>query len=520
MATPQEKLAQSLEVLHSLQEQGITAVRSSNLTRTHRERLCQNGFLQEVIKGWYIPTRPDETTGDSTAWYASFWAFCAAYLQHLKGDNWCLSPEQSLALHAENWSVPKQLLVRALKARNNVTALPHDTSLLDLRSSLPDDSDIVVEENLRLFSLPAALISCTPRTYMQNPTDMRTALSMIGDSSEVLDKLLEGGHSTKAGRLAGAFRNIGRDRIADEIVNTMQAAGYKVTEEDPFDTPAPIILSTREQSPYVNRIRLMWQTMREQVIERFPESPGIPRDKKTYLKQVEDIYVADAYHSLSIEGYRVSPELIERVRSGNWNPDTDESDVEHHNALAARGYWQAYQEVRISIEKVLNGENPGTIADNDHRIWYREMFTPSITAGILQPADLAGYRNGPVYIRKSMHVPPRRQAVGHAMAALFELLTEETEPSVRIVLGHFIFVYIHPYMDGNGRMGRFLMNTMFASGGYPWTVVPVEKRNIYMAALEEASVNQNIEIFTNFLAGLVSEQEGHKPVIKVPPSHQ
>jgi Fic family protein len=44
--------------------------------------------------------------------------------------------------------------------------------------------------------------------------------------------------------------------------------------------------------------------------------------------------------------------------------------------------------------------------------------------------------------------------------------------SVRVVLGHFVFVYIHPYIDGNGRMGRFLMNLMLASGGYPWAVIP------------------------------------------------
>ena len=37
--------------------------------------------------------------------------------------------------------------------------------------------------------------------------------------------------------------------------------------------------------------------------------------------------------------------------------------------------------------------------------------------------------------------------------------------AVRAVLGHFFFVYIHPYMDGNGRMGRFVLNAMLASGG-------------------------------------------------------
>ena len=504
MSKPSDKLAGSLEALHKLQEQGNIAIRSAELSRTHRERLCQNGFLQEVIKGWYIPARPDETAGESTAWYASFWKFCAAYLNHLKGNEWCLSPEQSLSIHAENWTVPKQLLIRATKARNNITALPHDTSLLDIRTAIPSKKDIAEKDGIRLFSLPAALVSCSASAFQQNPTDIRAALSMVGDSSEILEHLLEGGHSTIAGRLAGAFRNIGRTRIADDIVQTMRAAGYTIRETDPFDAQSPITLSSRAQSPYVNRIRLMWQEMRESVIHEFPAAPGLPRDIASYLKQVEDAYLADAYHSLSIEGYQVSPQLIEQVRSGNWNPDLHEDDRNQHNALAARGYWQAYNAVRQSIEKILAGENPGGVIDNDHRTWYREMFTPSVTAGILRPGDLAGYRNGPVYIRRSMHVPPSCESVRDAMPAYFDLLREETEASVRVVLGHFIFVYIHPYIDGNGRMGRFLMNAMLASGGYPWMIVPVEKRTEYMTALEDASTGQNIKPFARFLAGLVN----------------
>lgn len=503
MAKPSEKLAQSLEILHQLQEHGMVAIRSGDLTRTHRERLCKNGFLQEVIKGWYIPARPDETAGESTAWYASFWPFCAAYLEHLKGKDWCLSPEQSLSIHAENWTVPKQLLVRAIKARNNITILPHDTSLLDIRSSLPSDKEIVEKDGLRLFSLSAALIACSPRTFAQNPTDIRAALSIVSDASVVLQPLLEGGHSTIAGRLAGAFRNIGRDHIADNIISTMRSAGYEVRENDPFKTQIIISFSAHELSPCANRIRLMWQEMRGQIIEHFPVAPGVPKNTKAYLKQVEDIYVTDAYHSLSIEGYRVNRELIKKVQSGGWNPESIKNDREQHDAMAARGYWQAYQVVRDSIEKILGNTNPGTVAHNDHSTWYREMFAPGVAAGILRPSDLAGYRNAPVFIRRSMHVPPSREAVRDAMPALFDLLQGETEPSVRVVLGHFIFVYIHPYIDGNGRMGRFLMNVMLASGGYPWVVVPVEQRAEYMAALEEASLNQNIIPFTDFLAALV-----------------
>jgi Fic family protein len=221
-------------------------------------------------------------------------------------------------------------------------------------------------------------------------------------------------------------------------------------------------------------------------------------------------------HSLSIEGYRANAELIERVRSGAWNPDDKENNREHRNALAARGYWQAYQAVQESLEKILVGENQGTVVDEDHGKWYGELFGPSVTAGIISAVDLAGYRNGPVYIRRSMHVPPPREAVRDCMPALFDLLSEEPEPAVRVVLGHFIFVYIHPYVDGNGRMGRFLMNTMLASGGYPWTVIPVEERNEYMAALEEASVDGNIGPFAEFLARLVADGTKGKSIPKVP----
>ena len=515
MATPSEKLAQSLEILKTLQDRGVVAVRASDLTRVHRERLVKNGFLLEVMKGWYIPSRPDEAAGESTAWYALFWDFCAAYLEERFGQEWCLSPEQSLLLHVGNRVVPAQLLVRTPKGGNKPTALPYDTSVLDVRAAVPARKDMTMLDGLRLYSLPAALVACSASFFTFNPTDARAALSMVRDASDVLARLLDGGHSTVAGRLAGAFRNIERARIADDILKTMRAADYDVRESDPFETKIALALPAREMSPHVNRIRLMWHNMREPIIGRFPQAPGRPNDVEAYLKHVEDIYVTDAYHSLSIEGYRVSPALIERVRSGNWNPDLNEDDREHHNALAARGYWQAYQAVRASVSRVLGNENPGTVADEDHGTWYREMFTPSVTAGLLKPADLAGYRSGQVYIRRSMHVPLEWNAVRDAMPAFLELLSEEIEPAARVVLGHFVFVYIHPYMDGNGRMGRFLMNLLLAAGGYPWTVIPVEKRDEYMAALEEASVGQNIEPFCDFLARLVEDGLKGEPTAAV-----
>jgi len=507
MAALSERLAESLAALKELQDNGQVAVRASNLTRAHRERLLKNGFIREVMKGWYVPTRPDEPTGESTSWYASFWGFCAAYLTERFGDEWCLSPEQSLSIHTGNWSVPKQLLVRSPKGGNKPTGLLFDTSIFDLRLALPPKEDMETKDGLRLFTLPASLIGCSPSHFTARPIELRAGLVMIRDASDLLNRLLAGGRSTIAARLAGAMRNIGRDQMADNIVKTMQAAGYTVNESDPFEDSTPITFSARETSPYVNRMRMSWARMRADVVKVFPPAPGLVKNKAAYMKQVDDVYVSDAYNSLSIEGYKVSAELIERVRSGKWNPDSIKSDQNHRDALAARGYWQAFQSVRQSIEKVLAKESAGAVAGRDHVTWYRELFAPSVTAGILRPADLAGYRNGPVYIRRSMHVPPSTDAVRDLMPTFFDLLEEESDPAVRVVLGHFMFVYIHPYLDGNGRMGRFLMNVMLAAGGYPWTIVPLERRSDYMAALESASVGEDIKPFAKFLAELVSRKK-------------
>ena len=503
MATPGEKLAESLAALEAVQAKGMVAIRSRMLSRTHRERLTKAGFLQEVMKGWYIATRPEEAKGESTAWYAAFWDFCAAYLNERFGNLWSLSPEQSLLLHAGNRSIPRQLLVRAPGARNKVTAFPFDTSLLETRATIPGAKLAHKIDGLRTFALSSALVAVGPAFFRQHPTEARVGLTMVYSASEVLEILLAGGHTVVAGRLAGAFRNIGRDRVADDIAKTMRSADYGVREHDPFDELPAFEGARQSDPPHVTRMRLTWRTMREGIVATFPEGPGQTANPEAYLETVDELYVEDAYHSLSIEGYRVSPELIERVRGGVWNPDLHAGDSEQRDAMAARGYYEAFQTVKKTIADILKGKNPSTAVEDDHSSWYRELFAPSVRAGILMAADLAGYRNFQVYIRNAKHVPPRHEAVRDLMPAFFEALREEPNAAVRGVLGHFMFVYIHPYRDGNGRIARFLMNAMLASGGYPWIVIPTERRTEYMDALEAASTDSDITPFAKFIATLL-----------------
>jgi len=502
---PHEKLAASLAKLKELQADGRRVFQSSAFGRPDRERLTRQGFLREVIKGWLISSAPGTAKGDSTPWYASFWQFCALYCESRFGKDWHLSPEQSLLLHAESTVIPAQVVIYTPKGTNNTVKLLFGTSLYDLKQSdLPPAEELTAKDGLRLFTAAAALTRVPESFFTRHPVEVQVVLAGIRDSSEVLPRLLSGGHSAIAGRLAGAFRRTGRSAIADDIMKTMKGAGYDLRETDPFATEQTFGTIKTGVAPIVGRMQAQWETLRQPVIDAFPKAPGLPKDKDAYLHFVDEIYKSDAYHSLSIEGYRVTPELIERVREGNWRPDNDEDDRKNRDALAARGYWQAFQNVKESVAAIIVGKPAGETVRTAHRDWYRELFQPSVQAGLIGAQALAGYRNQPVFLRGSRHVPPRAEVLPDAMPALFDLLEQEEVPAVRAVLGHWMFGYIHPYPDGNGRIARFLMNAMLASGGYPWTVIRVEDRDAYLASLEKASVDGDISPFAEFIAERVS----------------
>lgn len=501
MATPNEKLAAALEELRQLQRDGTRVFASDELTRTARERLVHHGFLQEVMKGWLISASPSAQPGDTTPWFASFWEFCRRYCEASFGQAWHLSPEQSLLLHAENTSIPSQVIIYSPDANNNRIDLPFETSLFAVKQRvLPPASELTVKHEVRVFTAEAALVRVPGSMFVEQPIEAQVVLAGIRDPSALLARLLGGGHAVVAGRLAGALRRLGRAAIADEIIAAMTAADHDVRETDPFHAAPPLVPSRRVVPAIVARLQTLWASARDAVRAELPRPRGRRATPAAYLRQVDEVYALDAYHSLSIEGYQVTPALVERVATGAWDPDRQPADRESANALAARGYWLAFQRVRDTVQHLLGPGGDIELLRTAHRTWYRDMFSPHVAAGLLEPAMLAGYRTQPVYLRGSRHVPPRAEAVRDAMPALFDLIEREPEPGIRAVLGHWLFGYIHPFPDGNGRIARFLMNALLASGGYPWTVIRVEDRAEYLAALEAASTAGQVLPFARFVA--------------------
>lgn len=521
-----ERLAAALRHLKGILEVRPGVVMAQDLGSQDRSVLVDAGFLRAVIKGWYVCSNPADGLGDSTAWYANFWGFVAGYLERRFGDRYCLSPEASVLLHTGYTVVPRQLVVVIEGNVTDVVHLPFDTSILiypdpkrlpkksgEVAAATANNADKKAQANtlattsepaaciegLRIWSVADALCRCGPQFFKAHRREAEIALAMVRDVSQLIVALTDLGNRSAAARIAGALEFVGRKAESQILLKALSEPGQKLYSSNPFDAPTPSLVGSRERSPYVLRLRAMWQDWREAVIAGFPSAPGLPSKPAEFLKRVQERYVADAYNSLSIEGYQVTDELIERVASGAWSPDDNEQHKQDRDALAARGYFQTFGAVKQTLAQILGGADVSDAVRFGHQLWYAELFGPAVSAGILQPHQIAGYRSGPVFIRNSMHTPLPRDAILDSLDELWRLIGQEPEASVRAVLGHHLFVFIHPYFDGNGRIGRFLMNALFASGGYPWTVVRVARRKTYMQALESASVQGDINPLVKFL---------------------
>lgn len=505
-------LTAALRALKRLQEKHNGVVESSDFKDdAQRAVLVDTGFLRPVMKGWYICSSPSDNDGDTTAWYASFWAFVSGYLGKRFGKRYCLNPEASLMLHTGNTTVPRQVTCVTIDSGTSTVNLPFDTSML----VYPDKNRVptarVEVRGLQVWPVAEALCLAGPSFFVNNPREAEIALATIRNASELLPTLLAGDKMvTAAGRLAAAFEFVKRPDESERIRKAFAQFKVALKLVNPFELAEPTISPGKERSPYVLRLRSMWAGWRQDVINVFPPAPDLENQSASYLAQVDERYVSDAYNSLSIEGYRVTDELIERVARGDWNPDGNPENDKTRNALAARGYYQAFQAVKQSIGKVLAKDNASLVAKRDHHDWYAELFGPSVTAGIIEASQLAGYRRGPIFIRNSMHTPLPSDAILDSLEALWDLLEAETEACVRAVLGHHLFVFVHPYYDGNGRIGRFLMNTLLASGGYPWTVIRMSRRDEYMKALEAASVKGQITPLAEFISQEMREWTPHR----------
>jgi len=488
-----------------------------NIKPKQQALLIKNGYLKKIIKGWYLldADLSVQKTGESALWYESMWVFIEQYLSSRFDANYWLSSEASLDLLTDNNSMPAQIVVFVMsdKAIWSVTDLPNNMSVC-VTNSKNRPEGLVIFRGLNIYSLESAIVNSTPVSYKNNPLSMQIALKNANFDA-LAEVLISSRNTASAGRIIGAYEVLSMRAESEKLKAIMSGAGLgKIKIVDPFDKPPVLFGRMIKEAASATRVRIMWQQMRQGILDSYvgqhPDFDFNARPIDETLTMINEVYVHDAYNSLSIEGYKVTPDLIERVSNGDWSPETTERDHVAKDALAARGYYDAFNKVLESISAVRNEEDLNLLIDVGITQWYTSLFSPCVVAGIVRASDLAGFRKGPIYIRKSKHVPPASEQLMDCMTALKECIAEETSFPVKAILGHFFLGYIHPFIDGNGRTARFLMNFLFIVGGYNWVIIKQKTRDKYMDTLEAASGNENVVPFVEFILATIQKENSEK----------
>ena len=230
---------------------------------------------------------------------------------------------------------------------------------------------------------------------------------------------------------------------------------------------------------------------------RVAEQSTPPLSEEKVINAARSAKLEDTYHSTTIEGYRITREEVRAVLDGV--PYEGRTPDEVARLMALKGYSQAFDTTLGMIHEAFAQGGP-ELRESMIFDLHLELWGPSIDAGIVTTTDMRGWREDSVFIRRSRHVPPGPEKVGRYMAQFIDQINGMDEgPITRAVLTHWGFVHVHPFMDGNGRIARLLLNYMLAGSGLPWTTIRAEERPTYFRAIERAHVDDDFAPLAEFI---------------------
>lgn len=214
-----------------------------------------------------------------------------------------------------------------------------------------------------------------------------------------------------------------------------------------------------------------------------------PLPKYTVQSLREKLFLEWTYNSNAIEGNTLTINetkvVLEGITVGGRTLREHLEVINHRDAIRY-------------VEEVVQKEEPFSQ-------WQIKNLHHLVLKGIND--KYAGvYRDQQVFISGATHTPPAPFKIQEQMNALitwYETEAQQLHPITRGAMLHVIFVGIHPFIDGNGRTSRLLLNLELMKNGYPPIVIKVENRLAYYNALDKSHVMKDYQDFIMLVASEV-----------------
>uniref|UniRef100_A0A8C4YN35 Protein adenylyltransferase FICD n=3 Tax=Gopherus TaxID=38771 RepID=A0A8C4YN35_9SAUR len=213
---------------------------------------------------------------------------------------------------------------------------------------------------------------------------------------------------------------------------------------------------------------------------------SIPKGNSALRRVMEESYYHHIYHTVAIEGNTLTLSEIRHIIETRYAVP-GKSLVEQNEVI---GMHAAMKYVNTTLVSRI-----GSVTTSDILEIHRRVL------GYVDPVEAGRFRTTQVFV--GHHIPPHPQDVEKQMQEFVQWINSEDAMSLHPVefaaLAHYKLVYIHPFVDGNGRTSRLLMNLILMQAGYPPITIRKEQRAEYYHVLEAANEG-DVRPFIRFIA--------------------